>query len=235
MRHGVIAVLLVLAGCGTGTERSAAPGDGCPDTTIIGLRGQGQSLRANGGLGREVKGIATALSDDLGGDVRVEAVRHRSRLGSMAEYSEDVADGRRLLRTDLRSAIRRCPDSPMVVIGFSQGSQIAREELAARPTLAAEVDALVLVGSPVHDPDSPVTRVDLPGPAPDRAGSLGPGPDLGDLADRTVEACIAGDDVCALPAGRPQDYAIHRSAYEDPAVARAIAAAATAVLRRDIS
>lgn len=231
LRHSMVVLSVVLAGCGTAPDGAASTEDDCAGTTIIGIRGQGQSLDANGGLGREVKGIAAALADDLGGDVRTEAIRHRSRLGSMADYTADVADGRRLLAVRLRTEVAECPDSRLVVIGFSQGSQIAREGLADQPKLARSVDALVLVGSAVHDPGSPVTRVDLPGPEPDRAGSLGPGPDLGDLAARTVEACIIGDDVCALPPDRPQDYAIHQHAYEDPDVARAIAAATVAVLK----
>ncbi len=224
----VIAIVVLLAGCGS-TEAQQEPA-GCPDTTIVGIRGQGQSLEANGGLGAEVRGIAEDVAEELGGDVDVQAVRHRSRPAGMAEYIQDVAEGRQLLRSAVRTAAADCPDAQIIVIGFSQGSQIARAELAARPALADEVAALVLVGSPVRDPASPVHRVDLVGPEPTSGGSLGPGPDLGDLASLTVEACIIGDVVCAHD-GTSLDYTVHKHAYEARQVQQSIADATVDLLR----
>ncbi|MBA4608587.1 cutinase family protein [Aeromicrobium sp. Marseille-Q0843] len=221
-----------LAGCdaaSSGTPSEAEP-SGCAAVEIVGIRGQGQFLEANDGLGTEVSRISAALADDLAslGTVRTTAIRHASGLGSWDEYLEDVRDGRDRLRTHLRSVAADCPDAKITVIGFSQGSQVARQELAADPRLARHVDVLVLVGSPVRDPSSPFEHVELTGGVPAEAGRLGPGPDLGELAERTVEACIAGDAVCA--AGSSPDDTIHRHAYEDPDVAQAIAYAAATVL-----
>ncbi|SKB03688.1 cutinase family protein [Aeromicrobium choanae] len=232
-RTVVLAVAIVaLAGCHgapSGTPAEAEP-SGCPAVEIVGIRGQGQSLKANDGLGTEVSRISGALADDLGslGTVRTTAIRHASRLGSWDQYLEDVRDGRERLHDEVRSIVSDCPETRIAVIGFSQGSQIAREELAADPRLARHVDVLVLVGSPLRDPSSAVEPVSLPGGVPPGAGRLGPGPDLGELAERTVEACITGDAVCA--AGSSPDDTIHRHAYEEPDVARAIAAAAATAL-----
>lgn len=220
-----------LAGCDeapSGTSAEAEP-SGCAALEIVGIRGQGQSLEANDVLGTEVSRISAALADDPGlGAVRTTAIRHASRLGSWDEYLEDVGDGRERLRTHLRSVAADCPEAKIAVIGFSQGSQVAREELAADPRLARHVDVLVLVGSPLRDPSSPFEHVELTGGVPTSGGRLGPGPDLGELSERTVEACIAGDAVCA--AGSSPDDTIHRHAYEDPDVAQAIADAAATVL-----
>lgn len=223
---------VALAGC-----REAAPGpsaedepSGCAVVEIVGIRGQGQSSEARRGLGAEVEGIAELLADDVAslGTVRTTAIRHVSRSGSWDDYLEDVADGRKRLNSTLGSIVADCPDTRIVVIGFSQGSQIAREELAAQPRLARHVDALVLVGSPVRDPSSPFHQVPLAGGVPTSGSRLGPGPDLGDLSARTVEACITGDAVCASDGS--SDDTIHRQAYEEPRVARAIASAAAALL-----
>lgn len=220
----------LLTGCQSSPTDEREQASSCPAIEIVGIRGQGQSLDAHRGLGAEVDGIATALADDLAstGTVRTTAIRHASGLGSWDEYVEDVAEGRELLGERLRSIATECPDTRVAVIGFSQGSQIAREELAAEPELARDVDALVLVGSPLRDPASPFRHVELPGGLPPDAGRLGPGPDLGDLSDRTVEACVTGDTVCASDGS--SDLAVHRKAYEKPAVARAIADAAADVL-----
>lgn len=229
---GLALVSVVLAGCQGDAPEAAAEAEpsGCADVQIVGIRGQGQSLDAHRGLGAEVDGIATALADELAstGTVRKTAIRHESGLGSWDDYVEDVAEGRELLGERLRSIVAECPDTRVAVIGFSQGSQIAREELAAEPELARAVDALVLVGSPLRDPSSPFRHVKLPGGVPSAAGRLGPGPDLGDLSERTVEACVTGDTVCASDGS--SDLAVHRKAYEKPAVAQAIADTAADVL-----
>ena len=220
----------LLTGCQSSPTDEREQASNCPAVEIVGIRGQLQSLDANGGLGREVRLIAAALADKVvsSGDVRTTAIRHASRLGTWDEYVEDVRDGRKRLREHLESVVAGCPDTAIAVIGFSQGSQVAREELAATPRLAEHVDALVLVGSPVRDPSSPFEHVALAGGVPPGAGRLEPGPDLGELAPRTVEACITGDAVCA--AGSSSDDSIHRHAYEKSDVARAIADAAATVL-----
>jgi len=220
----------LLTGCQSDPTGAREQPSGCADVQIVGVRGQGQSLDAHRGLGAEVDGIAKALAADLGsaGTVRTTAIRHASGLGSWDEYVEDVAEGRELLGERLRSIAAECPDTRVAVIGFSQGSQIAREELATELELAHDVDALVLVGSPLRDPSSPFRHVELPGGVPSAGGRLAPGPDLGDLSERTVEACVTGDTVCASDGS--SDIAVHRKAYEKSAVARAIADATADVL-----
>ncbi len=227
---GLLAVLAT--GCGRG---DAAPDDvvadavdGCPDVQVVGLRGQAQSLEHHRGLGTEVDAVATALERRLADrgveHVEVDAVEHRSRDASaLGAYADDVADGRARLADDLREVAEDCPEARVVVLGFSQGAQIAQETLASDPGLAAGVDLLGLVGSPRHDPDAPFVRVDLPGPEPGREGVLGAGPDLGPLASRTVSACLTGDVVCDADGG--SDYAVHKHGYEPDPVSAAIATA----------
>lgn len=224
--------LALLAGCGD-DGRDPSPTtkrSGCPAVEIVGIRGQGQSLGANGGLGTEVRLIADELTDDVAslGAVRTTAIRHASRLGSWDEYVEDVDDGRTRLRSRLRGFVDACPQARIAVVGFSQGAQIAQQELAARPALARHVDVLVLVGSPLRDRGGRFMPVMLPGGIPSGGGRLAPGPDLGHLGTRTVEACRAGDPVCA----GGSDDSVHRHAYEAPAAVRAIASAAATFLTR---
>lgn len=227
-----IAVLVVglalLAGCQEGASEEPERAFGCPAVEIFGLRGQGQSVQAHDGMGAEVEQISEALMDRIDADmVRMTAIEHESRLGSWDEYLEDVRDGRERLRHEIRSVAAMCRDTKIAVIGFSQGAQIAREELAD-PRIGRDVDLLVMVGSPSHDPSSPFHHVELPGDAVTAAGRLGPGPDLGELSERTVEACVAGDAVCAK--GSSPDDTIHRTAYEERDVVDAIASAAADVL-----
>ena len=234
---------LVLTACGG--SGSALPGgddtaasDGCPQVEVVGLRGQSQSLDHHRGLGTEVDRIVTRMTDLLHDegvdDVRVKAIRHPSHDASdLTTYDRDVAQGRRLLTKRLRAIQATCPSSKVAVVGFSQGSQIADETLAGSTALAKDVDLLVLIGNPRHDPAAQVTRVDLPGPEPTGHGSLGAGPALGALAARTVEACVSGDVVCNLPTSGPRDYTTHQHAYENAKAGQAIAEAAIRVLSSD--
>lgn len=230
-----VACVLVLAApvaacSGVGDARLDAV-DGCADVQVVGIRGQSQSLEDNRGLGREVDQVTRALERGLADeDVEVTALQHRSRDTDDADvYDADVEAGREELADVLDTLTGECPDATLVVVGFSQGAQVAQETLAASGRLAARVDALGLVGSPRHDPDSGATAVDLPGPPAQRAGVLGAGPDLGDLTARTVEACLDRDAVC--DADGSTDLTGHKTGYEDPAVGRAVARELLRVLR----
>lgn len=230
----VVVCVLVLTGCSaTGDDVLPEAADGCPQVQVVGIRGQSQSLEKHRGLGTEVDGVVTALerrlADDGVDEVDVQAVEHRSRDASDVDvYDADVAQGRRLLARQLTASVRDCPDARLVVVGFSQGAQIAQETLADDPGLARRVDALGLIGSPRHDPDAPFVRLDLPGSAATLDGSLGAGPDLGALADRTVDACLTRDVVCDADGGT--DYTVHKTGYEDAAIAQELASALHRVL-----
>lgn len=238
---GVVLAALVLSGCGASGSASAgddpAAADGCPRVEVVGLRGQAQSLRHHRALGTEVDRIvtrATTLLHRQGvDDVRVRAIRHTSHNASdLTIFERDVAQGKRMLRRALSTIASTCPSSKVLVIGFSQGAQIAHETLAASPRLARGVDALVLIGDPRHDPAAPLHTVDLPGATPTGHGSLGAGPSLGALARRTADACILGDVVCSAPGSGPLDYTIHKHGYENRASGSAIARAAVTMLNR---
>lgn len=231
IRRWSVALLLAvgLSGCSGGNDHTDAT---CHPIQIVGLRGQGQSLKANNAMGTEVAQVVDRIADELpNGEVESTAVRYPNSLDvDLDGYLADVARGQVMFATTLERLTQRCPEAKIVVIGFSQGSQVAREGLAARPDLAAKVSVLTLIASPVRDPASPFHRVDLPGEEPTQSGSLGPGPALGDLADRTVEACVRGDNVCAYRSVSPPDVEVHRRAYEAAATSKAIAQATLAVL-----
>lgn len=224
-------VLAALVACGPGEATSPADllpeaVDGCPQVQVIGVRGQSQSLEAHRGLGTEVDGVATALEKTLRADgvdeVDVDAIRHRSRnAAELGTYEEDVDEGRTKLRERLQQSVEDCPDARIVVLGFSQGAQISQETLAGDDDLASHVSALGVLGSPRHDPEAPVHELDLAGPTAAEPGSLGAGPDLGALYDRTVDACLDGDVVCSFDGG--EDLTIHKHGYEDADVAAAMA------------
>lgn len=226
------------AGCAGQEPAASGPSaarDDCPQVQVVGLRGQSQSLDHHRGLGTELDGIVTALERHLARDgtqrVSVEAVRHRSRdAAGLALYDADVAQGRRLLTETLQREIRRCPDAQVVVVGFSQGAQIAQETLGEQPRLARHVDAVALVGNPRHDPRSQFIHLHLPGPTATLPGSLGAGPDLGRLDARTVDVCLTGDVVCN--ADGSADYTVHKHGYEPPTVARQVACALVRTLQR---
>lgn len=232
-----VTVLAALTACGgdvadpTGALPDAV--DGCPQVQVVGVRGQSQSLDAHRGLGTEVDGVATALEKALRDagveEVDVDAIRHESRnADDLSVYEADVEEGRSLLRDRLEESVEECPDARVVVLGFSQGAQIAQETLGGDDELARHVSALGVLGSPRHDPEAPVRELDLAGPTASEPGSLGAGPDLGALYDRTVDGCLDGDVVCSFDGG--EDLAIHKHGYEDADVASTMADALAALV-----
>lgn len=214
----------------TPTETTAGPA--CPDVQIIGLRGVGESLDTFDGLGPEVHGVAEVLTKRLDdadvGTVRTTALRYPNELSNDVEYlAQQAINGQKRLSSSLRTFVAKCPDSQLVLLGYSMGAQISHQTMSAEPELAGRIAALALIADPGRDPDGPIKTVSLDGRPLPNGGPIPSGP-IGALAERAISACATGDTVCAQGSIGPADT--HATAYQTPQAAQKIADALIAVV-----
>jgi hypothetical protein len=212
----VLAAALPLAGLVTGTA-AAAPG--CADFHWIGAAGSGQrdavGLMSNAGMGDVVYQSYQQLRSDLaagGRTITAEAVQYPAApvplaggLGGWMDFMDSVEDGTDAAAAQLEAFSARCPQTKVVLAGYSQGAMVIHRQLhdlGDDPRVAA---ALL-----VADGDR------LPADTTIKMGSTAVLPSLGKgvaqehsflastdtdplppaIGARTVSVCDIGDPVC---------------------------------------
>jgi cutinase len=185
----------------------AASAQPCPDIEIVFARGTSESP----GVG----GIGQAFVDSLrsqvdGREVAVYPVNYpaASDFNNRIEFARTVVDGIRDAGTRVESMAANCPNTRMVLGGFSQGAVVAGYVTAAvipeeippefrpfipnpmPPQVADHVAAVVLFGKPSAQFMSSI------GAPPVVIGPL--------YAPKTLDLCIPDDTICnGAPAGGP--------------------------------
>jgi cutinase len=140
-----------LAGLATGTA-AAAPG--CGDFHWIGAAGSGQrdgaGLTTNGGMGAVVFQSYQQLQAELaasGRTITAEAVQYPAApvpldggIGGWRGFMNSVEDGTDATAKQFEAFTERCPDTKVVLAGYSQGAMVIHrnlEDLADDPHVAA--------------------------------------------------------------------------------------------------
>ena len=227
----VVATLAALSACSSGPTAPTPTAAGqCADLIVLGVRGQGQSARAAGGVGAEVQNSTKALIEQLeGGErVRLEAIRYpASAAASMAEFDHDVEAGRLQLLARHAALGSACPRSRFVLIGYSEGADVVHRAVASMSAQqASDIAVVAVLGDPLRlSTDQVATESYGSGPLKGR-GSLGGGPPWGkDVRNRVISFCNADDNVCNAPlSGRRTSIStIHRTFYEKRSSARVTA------------
>ncbi|GAA2874167.1 hypothetical protein Acy02nite_32170 [Actinoplanes cyaneus] len=185
-----------------GSTRVASTGDqpgNCPDAHIVVTRA---STEAPGtGI---IGSLATAVTRASDQKITVEATDYPALLNP---YPPSVAAGTRALTTQLTDEARNCPDTKIVVMGYSQGAHVIGDVLAGTGRAAGftqsaaistdvsdKVVAVVLMGDPRFVPGKSFNA------GTSRTRGLFPrGNDasLDAFADRTQSFCDTGDTFCA--------------------------------------
>ena len=210
MAAGVLAAAAVIAGVPAGP----AAADDCPDVELIFARGTGEPP----GPGRVGQALADALVPQLGGrSLNVYGVDYPASLNFLnASSGADDAAAR------IADMGARCPQTRLVLGGFSQGAA-AVSMLAGVPPVG---DRIGSIGSaPPLPPDAAgqIAAVAVFGNPGARFGS--PLSTAGAFAGRAIDMCATGDPICSD--GR--DRAAH-SAYELPPYPQQAAAFVAALL-----
>jgi cutinase len=207
-----IAVLLgvwvvAVSGVLSPVDLPSASADPCPDVEVVFARGTSEAP----GVGGVGQAFVDALQSQVGGrSVGVYPVNYAasSDFGGGLEYARTVVDGIRDAGAHVESTAAKCPNTRIVLGGYSQGAVVVGFVTSA--AVPAEVPASYL--SYIPKPMAPevanhVAAVVLFGKPSDqfmRENGVPPVA-IGPLyASKTIELCAPGDDICnGVPGGRP--------------------------------
>ncbi|WP_328362713.1 cutinase family protein [Mycobacterium sp. NBC_00419] len=227
----VLAAAIGVAGLATGT---AAAASSCADYHWIGAAGSGQrdgaGVAANGGMGDVVYQSYQQLRGELlasGRTIDAEAVQYPAAavpleggLGGWLDFLGSVGDGTDAVAKQFTAFTERCPDTKVVLAGYSQGAMVVHRnlyDLAGDPRVAAAlliadgdrlpVDTTVNLGSTTLAPSRGKGVAQEHSLLASTNTSMLP-PAIG---ARTVSVCDVGDPVC--------DYDSDTAAVSDTAIA----------------
>lgn len=221
------AVLLAgisVTGLATGTA-TAAPS--CADYHWIGAAGSGQrdaeGLAANGGMGGVVYQSYQQLRGDLlasGHTIDAEAVQYpaapvplKGGVGGWLDFLGSVDDGTEAVATQVEEFTERCPDTKVVLAGYSQGAMVIHRnlyDLADHPQVAAALliadgdrlpaDTTIALGSAAGTVDrGKGVAQEHSFLASTNTSMLPPA-----IGARTLSVCDAGDPVCDYDPDAPK-------------------------------
>jgi cutinase-like protein len=190
-----------------GAPAPAASGEPCPDVEVVFARGTGEPPGV-GGIGQA---FVDALGPRVGGkSVRVYPVNYdaSSDFNGGIAFAKTVVDGIRDAGAHIESTVSSCPNTRVVLGGYSQGAVVAGfvtsasvprevpQEYASYvpqplpPTVANHVAAVVLFGTPSNE------FLRDAGAPPITIGPL--------YAAKTIQLCAPDDTICnGAPPGQP--------------------------------
>lgn len=182
----------------TAPAATAAPAD-CPPVVLYAVPGTNETSEA-ADPARSV-GLLARLTDPLaarwGDALSVRYVPYPATF-DRPFYLLSASRGAERLARDAGDLAARCPETTIMLVGFSQGGDVVSDVVhrAANATIglpAARIAGAVMLGSPRRDPEAP-NLLDTPG-----RGVLGPRPtrELAVYDGRVYEVCAPGDPICA--------------------------------------
>ncbi len=183
------------------TRASAAP---CPDVEVVFARGTGEPP----GVGGVGQAFVDALRSQVGGkSVGVYAVDYLAS-GDFSDgmaFASTVVDGIRDESNHVESMAATCPNTRMVLGGYSQGAVVTG--FTTTDSIPPSVPALAVPAPMPPDVADHVAAVALFGtPSPAFLQSYGAPPiTIGPLyAPKTTQLCAQGDTICdGTPGGGP--------------------------------
>jgi hypothetical protein len=204
----------------------------CPDVAMFGVAGSGQAP----GFGVQVRGVTDRVSSRLataGRTISVQPVDYPAvdllRTLGLAlfdgRYEDSVATGAVNLVADVSAHVERCPDSVLVIVGYSQGAQVVKAAGPALP-IEARLGAVVVLADPTSDPGQRgVFRIGTDNRGD--SGWLGAEPVPDRIRAMTIDVCATGDIVCG---GGRFRFGAHANGYEGQLIDRIADIAASKAL-----
>lgn len=159
------------------TGLPAAVAEPCPDAEVVFARGSGQPV----GLGDVGEAFVGSLHEQLAGlNVNVYPVEYPAS----TDYRNSATLGEGDATAHIQNTVANCPNTKLVLGGYSQGaSVIAMSSNALPASVANHVVAVALFGPP----SSPYSTSLWGGPLPVLAAAYRP---------KTIDFCLAGDIYC---------------------------------------
>lgn len=165
-------------------QPATASAQGCSDVTVVFARGTGEPP----GIGRVGQALVDALRPQLGG-------RTLSAYGVAYPATYDfalAADGAADAAAFISNTAQSCPDSRIVLGGFSQGAAVV-DMLAGVPPLGNRLGALGPVLPPNVTPNVAAVTV-FGNPATKFGNPITSAPLFG---GRAIDLCTDGDPICS--------------------------------------
>lgn len=201
VRRALLVVVLLL-GAGLVAAPAAGAAPSCPPVALFAVPGTGETSEAADPAASA--GLLAGLTDPLvrrwGSDGAALTVRYVPYPATVDRpfYLTSAGRGAERLARDAGDVARRCPDTTIMLVGYSQGGDVVSDVVhrAANGTIALPAERIagaIMLGSPRRDPQAP-NLLDTPG-----HGVLGPRPtrELAVYDGRVYEVCAPGDPICA--------------------------------------
>lgn len=209
---------------GAAISAPTAPTGGCAAYGVVDSRGSGEpegrlsppAAAALAAIKARHRGVriadfwnpypAVGLTDNL--RQWLNALGAGLHIGPLGAYHGSVKDGTRWLRDFIPREIRTCPAIKLVLVGYSQGAQVAGDVYQRDVTRAERRDilAVLLFGDPYFNPAD--RHADRGGYDRRRSGALGRRRSFGN-DPRVRSFCHHHDPVCQA-GGQPGDFLVWR-------------------------
>jgi cutinase len=163
---------------GAPVDIPSASADPCPDVEVVFARGTNEPA----GVGGVGQAFVDSLSSQVGGPVAVYAVNYPAT----DDYSRSASVGADDARAQIQSIAANCPNTRMVLGGYSQGAAVIdMSTMAMPPQVADHVAAVAVFGNPSSTFSSQLAGG---GPLP----VIGP-----QYSGKTIDLCVPGDPICS--------------------------------------
>jgi cutinase len=186
----------------------SATAQGCPDVEVVFARGTGEPP----GVGGVGQAFVDALRTQAGPrSVNVYPVNYAASsdfMGDRIAFARTVVDGIRDAGLHIEATAANCPDTRIVLGGFSQGAALAGYVTSAEIPQEVPAEYREFIPNPmpseVADHVAAVVLIGLPSPeflANTGAPPIAIGPSY---VDKTLKVCAPDDNICnGAPAGPP--------------------------------
>ena len=207
---GAAAAAAVPAGTPAVQAAAAAVAPACPPLMFFGIRGSGENGKNYGnGYGQVIRSFKNNLHDLVPG-MGAEPIKYTAIAVNPLDplyrtnYDNSVSSGVATAMTDFVSFESTCPQTPIVIAGYSQGVDVAYQVSSLLPEAAQARVIIVGFGDPHFNPDQswadagnyfPAFRGILEAPRPLGWGEL-PHTWLESYAPHLRSWCLHGDDIC---------------------------------------
>lgn len=160
----------------------AAQADPCPDVEVAFARGTGQDV----GVGE----VGQAFIDSLGSQINGRSMGiYPVNYPATADFASSAQSGADDVVAHVNDMIARCPDTRLVLGGFSQGAGVLDLATKALPAQAIDhVAAIAIFGNPTSERAGNFTGVAF--------SPIGP-----PYAAKTIDMCADGDPACSTAGG----------------------------------
>ncbi|KAJ7901414.1 cutinase [Mycena leptocephala] len=186
----------------------AGPSSGCSAIHIITARASTEAP-GEGIIGSVVSAVVQGSSQT----VSRESVNYPATL---TNYDSSESLGVTDMRNKLAAQARSCPNTKIVLMGYSQGAQVAGDTMVADGAGVSQVAAVILMGDPAHVAGESFQK----GTANNRNGIF-PRSDHGleQFSAEIASFCDTGDEFCAsgtslaVHLGYVQEYGSQATAF----------------------